>query len=155
MLFQFVEILLAYLPNFRKPYDIHFQGNIRVFCRVRPLLSEEIKNNGNSDVIHHINFLDDRTLEVGKGGKIFLLREFVVNTYVMRILFIYLFIFLFFFFFFYFFFFLRNLKYPLVYYPHTYIALHHSHAKVTCNTHTPTHTKNTKLLTIPLRLLPR
>ena len=26
--------------------------------------------------------------------------------------------------------------YPLVPYPHTYIALYHSHAKVTCNTHT-------------------
>ena len=39
-------------------------------------------------------------------------------------------------------------------YPNTYIALYHSHAKVTSNTHTHTH-KNKKLLTIPLRLLPR
>ena len=38
-------------------------------------------------------------------------------------------------------------------YPNTYIALYYSHAKVTCNTHT--NTKNKKLLTIPLRLLPR
>lgn len=43
------------------------KGNIRVFCRVRPLLGDEIKNNGDTDVIHHINFLDERTLEVGKG----------------------------------------------------------------------------------------
>lgn len=44
------------------------QGNIRVFCRVRPLIGEEIKNNGDSDVIHHINFIDERTLELCKGG---------------------------------------------------------------------------------------
>ncbi|KAK7076576.1 Kinesin-like protein kifc1 [Halocaridina rubra] len=43
------------------------KGNIRVFCRVRPLLKEELQNNGDSDVIHHINFLDEHTLEVGKG----------------------------------------------------------------------------------------
>ena len=43
--------------------------------------------------------------------------------------------------------------YPLVPYPHTYIALYHSHAKLPV-THTHTH-KNKKLLTIPLRLLPR
>ena len=36
-------------------------------------------------------------------------------------------------------------------YPNVYIALYNSHAKVTCNTHTP---KNKKLLTIPLKLLP-
>ncbi|KAK4314590.1 hypothetical protein Pmani_014131 [Petrolisthes manimaculis] len=44
------------------------KGNIRVFCRVRPLLDEEIKNNGGSDVIHHINFMDDRTLELSKSA---------------------------------------------------------------------------------------
>ncbi|XP_068213634.1 kinesin-like protein KIFC1 isoform X2 [Palaemon carinicauda] len=46
---------------------LELKGNIRVFCRVRPLLGDEIKNNGNSDVTHHINFIDDHTLEVGKG----------------------------------------------------------------------------------------
>ena len=39
--------------------------------------------------------------------------------------------------------------YPLVPYPHTYIALYFSYAKVTCNTH-----KNKKLLSIPLKLVP-
>ncbi|KAK3875436.1 hypothetical protein Pcinc_019693 [Petrolisthes cinctipes] len=43
------------------------KGNIRVFCRVRPLLNEEIKNNGGSDVIHHISSMDDRTLELCKS----------------------------------------------------------------------------------------
>ena len=47
-----------------------------------------------------------------------------------------------------------NLFYPLVPYPHTYIALYNLHAKVTYNTHTHTHTQNKKLLTIPLKLLP-
>ncbi|XP_066989816.1 kinesin-like protein KIFC1 isoform X2 [Macrobrachium rosenbergii] len=46
---------------------LELKGNIRVFCRVRPLLNEEIQNNANSDVIHHINFIDEHTLEVGKG----------------------------------------------------------------------------------------
>lgn len=44
------------------------KGNIRVFCRVRPLLGDEIKKNGDSDVIHHINFIDERTLEMCKCG---------------------------------------------------------------------------------------
>ena len=39
--------------------------------------------------------------------------------------------------------------YPLVPYPHTYIALYFSYAKVTCNTH-----KNKKLLSIPHKLVP-
>ena len=39
--------------------------------------------------------------------------------------------------------------YPLVPYPHTYIALYFLYAKVTCNTH-----KNKKLLSIPLKLVP-
>ena len=47
----------------------------------------------------------------------------------------------------------EDAPYPLVPYPHTYIALYHSHAKLPV-THTHTH-KNKKLLTIPLRLLPR
>ena len=49
-------------------YNFYFQGNIRVFCRVRPLLGEEIVNNGNSDVIHHINITDEKSLDVIKGG---------------------------------------------------------------------------------------
>ncbi|KAK3862995.1 hypothetical protein Pcinc_031179 [Petrolisthes cinctipes] len=44
------------------------KGNIRVFCRVRPLLDKEINNNGGSDVIHHISFMDDRTLELCKSA---------------------------------------------------------------------------------------
>ena len=39
----------------------------------------------------------------------------------------------------------RELEYPLVPYPHTYIALYFSYAKVTCNTH-----RNKKLFSIPL-----
>ena len=35
-----------------------------------------------------------------------------------------------------------NCNYPLVHYPHTYIALYYLHAKVTCNTHT--HTPKTR-----------
>ena len=42
-----------------------------------------------------------------------------------------------------------SLVYPLVPYPHTYIALYFSYAKVTCNTH-----KIKKLLSIPLKLVP-
>nr|ADJ19048.1 testis kinesin-like protein KIFC1 [Eriocheir sinensis] len=47
---------------------LELKGNIRVFCRVRPLIGEEIKNNGDTDVIHHISFIDERTLELCKGG---------------------------------------------------------------------------------------
>ncbi|XP_042887792.1 carboxy-terminal kinesin 2-like isoform X2 [Penaeus japonicus] len=47
---------------------LELKGNIRVFCRVRPLLGEEIKGNGDSDVIHHISFVDEKTLELCKGG---------------------------------------------------------------------------------------
>ena len=39
--------------------------------------------------------------------------------------------------------------YPLVPYPHTYIALYFLYARVTCNTH-----KNKKLLSILLKLVP-
>ena len=42
---------------------------------------------------------------------------------------------------------LANLLYPLVHYPHTYIALYHSHAKVTCNTHT--HTQKQEIVNYP------
>ena len=35
-----------------------------------------------------------------------------------------------------------EITYPLVPYPHTYIALYHSHVKVTSNTHTHTKTRN-------------
>ncbi|XP_063863781.1 kinesin-like protein KIFC1 isoform X3 [Scylla paramamosain] len=49
---------------------LELKGNIRVFCRVRPLIGEEIKNNGDSSDIHHINFLDERTLELCKGGDV-------------------------------------------------------------------------------------
>ena len=33
------------------------QGNIRVFCRVRPLLGDELL--GNNGEIHHMNFPDE------------------------------------------------------------------------------------------------
>ena len=35
-----------------------------------------------------------------------------------------------------------NKGYPLVPYPHTYVALYNSHAKVTCNTHTHPKTRS-------------
>ncbi|KAK3882358.1 hypothetical protein Pcinc_013265 [Petrolisthes cinctipes] len=44
------------------------KGNIRVFCRVRPLINDEISANGDSDVIPHINFLDKKTLELCKSS---------------------------------------------------------------------------------------
>lgn len=43
------------------------KGNIRVFCRVRPLLPAEVEPNGDSTVIHHINILDEKMLELFKG----------------------------------------------------------------------------------------
>ncbi|CAL4109728.1 unnamed protein product, partial [Meganyctiphanes norvegica] len=43
------------------------KGNIRVFCRLRPLLSDEVKANGGDDTIHHVNILDEKSLEVSKG----------------------------------------------------------------------------------------
>lgn len=43
------------------------KGNIRVFCRVRPLLPAEVERNGDSTVIHHINILDEKMLELFKG----------------------------------------------------------------------------------------
>ncbi|KAG7157424.1 kinesin-like protein KIFC1-like 1, partial [Homarus americanus] len=46
------------------------QGNIRVFCRVRPLIGDEIKHNGDSDFIHHLNVTDEQTLEVYKSGDV-------------------------------------------------------------------------------------
>lgn len=46
---------------------IEIQGNIRVFCRVRPLLGEELEKNG-SDHIHHISFTDEKSLEMIKQG---------------------------------------------------------------------------------------
>ena len=42
-------------------------------------------------------------------------------------------------------------SYPLVPYPHTYIALYFSYAKVTCNTHT----KKQEIVSIPLTLTPK
>lgn len=47
---------------------ICFQGNIRVFCRVRPLINDEVKANGDSKDIEHINFLDNKTLELCKSS---------------------------------------------------------------------------------------
>ena len=44
-----------------------WQGNIRVFCRVRPLLGEEVVANDNSDVIHHMQVLSVSSLELFKG----------------------------------------------------------------------------------------
>ena len=44
------------------------QGNIRVFCRIRPLLGEEITNNGNSEEIYHLNVLSECSLELLKDG---------------------------------------------------------------------------------------
>ncbi|CAC5407954.1 KIFC1 [Mytilus coruscus] len=41
-------------------------GNIRVFCRVRPLLNHE--KQGNNCTIDHINFPDQKTIEVVKTG---------------------------------------------------------------------------------------
>ncbi|XP_042242981.1 carboxy-terminal kinesin 2-like isoform X2 [Homarus americanus] len=46
------------------------KGNIRVFCRVRPLIGDEIKHNGDSDFIHHLNVTDEQTLEVYKSGDV-------------------------------------------------------------------------------------
>lgn len=43
------------------------KGNIRVFCRLRPLLQDEMKANGGDDTIHHINVLDEKNLELCKG----------------------------------------------------------------------------------------
>ncbi|KAF2346320.1 Spindle pole body-associated protein Vik1/Cik1 microtubule binding domain [Trinorchestia longiramus] len=43
------------------------KGNIRVYCRIRPLLEEEIKKKGDSDV-HHINVLSESSLELLKGN---------------------------------------------------------------------------------------
>ncbi|KAF2345526.1 P-loop containing nucleoside triphosphate hydrolase, partial [Trinorchestia longiramus] len=43
-------------------------GNIRVYCRIRPLLKEEIRQNGDSDDIHHINVLSESSLELLKGN---------------------------------------------------------------------------------------
>ena len=42
------------------------QGNIRVFCRVRPLLGEE--RLGNDGIIPHINFpdQDNKTIQLDK-----------------------------------------------------------------------------------------
>ena len=40
------------------------KGNIRVFCRVRPLLGEEVTQTGG--VIPHMQFTDERSLELGK-----------------------------------------------------------------------------------------
>ena len=45
---------------------------------------------------------------------------------------------------------ITNPPYPLVPYPHTYIALYFSYAKVTCNTHT----KKQEIVSIPLTLVP-
>ncbi|KAF2349505.1 Spindle pole body-associated protein Vik1/Cik1 microtubule binding domain [Trinorchestia longiramus] len=44
------------------------KGNIRVYCRIRPLLEEEIRQNGDSDDIHHINVLSESSLELLKGN---------------------------------------------------------------------------------------
>ena len=41
----------------------------------------------------------------------------------------------------------KKKNYPLVPYPHTYIALYHLHAKVTCNTHT--HTQKQEIVNHP------
>ncbi|XP_037087927.1 carboxy-terminal kinesin 2-like [Pollicipes pollicipes] len=42
------------------------KGNIRVFCRVRPLLGDEVAAAGGE--IQHIQFTDERSLELGKAG---------------------------------------------------------------------------------------
>ena len=46
------------------------QGNIRVFCRVRPLIGDEINNNEGSSAITHINFPDDdgKVVALEKAG---------------------------------------------------------------------------------------
>ncbi|CAL4072226.1 unnamed protein product, partial [Meganyctiphanes norvegica] len=43
------------------------KGNIRVYCRLRPLLPNEIERNDYSAIIQHINILDERSLELTKG----------------------------------------------------------------------------------------
>lgn len=50
------------------PFNVIFQGNIRVFCRVRPLLGDETL--GNDGIIPHMNFPDheQKTLELDKTG---------------------------------------------------------------------------------------
>ena len=40
------------------------QGNIRVFCRVRPLLGEELV--ASDGVIHHISFSDGKIIELDR-----------------------------------------------------------------------------------------
>ncbi|KAK4303928.1 hypothetical protein Pmani_024102 [Petrolisthes manimaculis] len=44
------------------------KGNIRVFCRVRPLINNEISANEDSHVIPHINFINKKTLELCKSS---------------------------------------------------------------------------------------
>nr|AJF36162.1 C-terminal kinesin motor protein KIFC1 [Procambarus clarkii] len=70
-LIEYLETKLREGENARRKLHnqvLELKGNIRVFCRVRPLIGDERKNNGDSDVVHHINFLDERTLEVVKIG---------------------------------------------------------------------------------------
>ena len=69
---------------------VRFQGNIRVFCRVRPLLGEEVI--AHNDVIPHMNFPDaeeQKILEIEKLSEanlnevsIFFLKEVSYATYV-------------------------------------------------------------------------
>ena len=54
---------------FKRTYYI-LQGNIRVFCRVRPLVGDELY--GSDGEIHHMNFPDEdqKILELEKMGDI-------------------------------------------------------------------------------------
>nr|XP_053652877.1 uncharacterized protein LOC128702599 isoform X2 [Cherax quadricarinatus] len=41
-----------------------------VFCRVRPLIGEEIKINKKSEIIHHMDFRNGRTLQICKNANL-------------------------------------------------------------------------------------
>ncbi|KAB7502694.1 Carboxy-terminal kinesin 2 [Armadillidium nasatum] len=66
---QLTEKIIEGETSRRKLHNLvlELKGNIRVFCRVRPLLKEEIANNGGLDIIPHISFLDEKSLEVIKN----------------------------------------------------------------------------------------
>ena len=50
----------------KKKFSLYLQGNIRVFCRVRPLLGDELL--GNDGTIPHMGFpdADSKILELEK-----------------------------------------------------------------------------------------
>lgn len=65
---------------------IDLQGNIRVFCRVRPLVGEELF--GNNGEIQHMNFPDEgkKTLELERLTEVSLseVRAEMIESYFLK-----------------------------------------------------------------------